>query len=206
MKQLFCLLLVLFLFGCEDTFEDTHRYSKLITQSKEYPVYLDMSETGKIQVEANSPLAAPFKILSNDRFYFVGDMLKGIHVYEKKAAGASYLCFIECRYIKDFELADNRLFYNNLVDMIVIDVRNSPCPEAVSLTMTDELYTMAVELDNSEIWLKGHSPKNGIQPVGWTRRYVKGKVICYSLAHERPNLTGNLTQSILKNIVASAKR
>jgi hypothetical protein len=124
MKQLFCLFLVLFLFGCEDTFEDTHRYSKLITQSKEYPVYLDMSETGKIQVEANSPLAAPFKILSNDRYYFVGDMLKGVHVYEKKVAGASYLCFIECRYIKDFELADNRLFCNNLVDMIVIDVKN----------------------------------------------------------------------------------
>jgi len=91
-------------------------------------------------------------------------------------------------------------------ELVSEGVKDSPCPEAVSLTMTDELYTMAVELDDSEIWLKGHSPKNGIQPVGWTKRYGKGKVICYTLAHERPNLTGNLTQSILKNIVASAKK
>jgi hypothetical protein len=83
-----------------------------------------MSEIGNIQVKANFPLSAPFKILSNNNYYFVGDMLQGIHVYEKKAGSVSYLCFIECRYIKDFELADNRLFCNNLVDMVVIDVSN----------------------------------------------------------------------------------
>jgi hypothetical protein len=124
MKQLFYLFLVLVLLGCEDSYEDTHRYSKLITQSKQYPVYLDMSEMGNIQVTAKSPLSAPFKILSNDRYYFMGEMLKGVHVYEKKTAGASYLCFIECRYIKDFELVGNRLFCNNLVDMVVVDVSN----------------------------------------------------------------------------------
>jgi hypothetical protein len=122
MRRLFYLFLVLFLFGCEDIFKDTSHYSQRITQSKEYPVYLDMSEIGNIQVKANSPLVAPFKILSNDKYYFVGDMLKGIHVYEKKAAGVSYLCFIECRYINDFELADNKLFCNNLVDLVVVDV------------------------------------------------------------------------------------
>jgi hypothetical protein len=124
MKQLFSFFLVLFFLGCEDTYEDTYRYAKLITQSKEYPVFLDMSETGNIQVKAKSPLVVPFKILANDKFYFVGDMLKGVHVYEKKAAGANYQCFIECRYIKDFELAENRLFCNNMVDMVVVDVSN----------------------------------------------------------------------------------
>ena len=124
MKQLFYLFLILFLFGCEDIFKDTSHYSKLITQSKEYPVYLDMSEIGNIQVKTNSPLAAPFKILFNDKYCFVGDLLKGVHVYEKKATGVSYLCFIECRYIKDFELVDNRLFCNNLMDMVVVDVSN----------------------------------------------------------------------------------
>jgi len=124
MKQLSYLFLVLALFGCEDIFLDTYRYSQRITKTKEYPVYLDMSEIGNLQVRANSPLVDPFKILSNDKYYFVGDMLKGIHVYEKKAAGLSYLCFFECRYMKDFELADNRLFYNNLVDMVVVDVSN----------------------------------------------------------------------------------
>lgn len=124
MKPLFYLFLVLFLFGCDELFLDTQHYSQRITQSKVYPVYLDMSEIWNIQVIANSPIVAPFKVLSNDKYYFVGDRLKGLHVYQKEAAGVSYLCFIECKYIKDFELADNLLFCNNLVDMVVVDVSN----------------------------------------------------------------------------------
>ncbi|MGE5447652.1 MAG: hypothetical protein ACM3PR_04770 [Bacteroidales bacterium] len=124
MKPLFYLFLVLFLVGCEDLFEDTTHYSQRVTQSKEYPVYLDMSEIGNILVKASSPIGTPFKILSNDGYYFVGDRLKGVHVYEKKASGVRYLCFIDCRYLTDFEIADNRLFCNNLVDMVVADVRN----------------------------------------------------------------------------------
>ena len=124
MKHYYYLFLVLFLFGCDDNYEDIYRYSKVISQSKDYPVYLDMSEIGNIQVMGKLPQLAPFKILSNDNYYFVGDMLKGIHVYEKKAGSVSYLCFIECRYIKDFELAGNLLFCNNFMDLVVLDVSN----------------------------------------------------------------------------------
>jgi hypothetical protein len=124
MKHHFYLFLVLVLLGCENTSEDIYRYSKVISQSKEYPVYLDMSEIGNIQVTARMPQVAPFKIVSNDKYYFVGYMLKGIHVYEKKAGSVSYLCFIECKYIKDFELADNKLFCNNFVDLVILDVSN----------------------------------------------------------------------------------
>jgi hypothetical protein len=124
MKHPFYLLLILVLLGCENNSEDIYRYSKVISESKNYSVYLDMSEIGNIQVRSSLPQAAPFKILSNDKYYFVGDMLKGIHVYEKNSGSVSYLCFIECKYIKDFELADNRLFCNNFVDMVVLDVTN----------------------------------------------------------------------------------
>ena len=124
MKQSFYLFLVLILLGCENNTEDIYTYSKIISQSKGYPVYLDMSEIGNIQVKANLPLTAPFKILSNEKYYFVGEMLKGIHVYEKKGGSVSYLCFIACRYIKGFELVNNTLFCNNLADMVVIDVTN----------------------------------------------------------------------------------
>lgn len=122
MKHHYYLFLVLVLLGCEDNFEDLHRYTT--TQSKEYPVYLDMSEIGEIQVKASLQQEAPFKIVSNDNYYFVGDMLKGIHVYEKKAGSISYLCFIECMYIKDLELVGTQLFCNNFVDMVVLDVSN----------------------------------------------------------------------------------
>ena len=122
MKHHYYLILALVLLGCENNFEDIHRYSKVISESKEYSVYLDMSEIGNIRVTARLPQVQPFKIVSNDKYYFVGDMLKGIHVYEKKGGNASYLCFIECKYIKDFELVNNLLFCNNFVDLVVIDV------------------------------------------------------------------------------------
>lgn len=124
MKHYLYLTFLLVLFGCENTTEDIYRYSKIISQSKEYPVYLDMSEIANIQVKAKLTQTAPFKILSNEKYYFVGDMLKGIHVYQKTGSSVSYLCFIECRYIKDFELVDNTIFCNNFVDMVVIDVTN----------------------------------------------------------------------------------
>lgn len=124
MKRYFYLFLVLVLLGCENDYEDIYRFSKVISQSKQYPVYLDMSEIGNIQVKTKTPQLAPFKILSNDKYYFVGDMLKGIHVYEKKAGSPTYLCFIECKYIKDFELVNNKIFCNNLVDLVILDVSN----------------------------------------------------------------------------------
>ncbi|MCX6238056.1 MAG: hypothetical protein NTY07_10980 [Bacteroidia bacterium] len=52
MKHHFYLFLILVLLGCENNYEDIYSYSKIISQSKEYPVYLDMSEVGNIQVTA----------------------------------------------------------------------------------------------------------------------------------------------------------
>lgn len=124
MKHLSYMLFVLLLLGCDDSTEDIYRYSKMISQSKDYPVYLDMGGIGNIRVTAGLPQAAPFKIVSSDRYYFVGDMLRGIHVYEKNAGSADYLCFIECMYIKDFELAGDRLICNNLADLVVLDISN----------------------------------------------------------------------------------
>ncbi len=124
MKRYLYLFLVFVLFGCDNNFEDIHRYRHEITQTKQYPIYLDMSEIGKIRVKLSSPQEAPFKIVSNDSYYFVGDMLKGIHVYQKNAESINYLCFIECLYIKDLAVIDNQLFCNNFADMVVLDVSN----------------------------------------------------------------------------------
>lgn len=173
MKQPFYLFLFLILLGCEDTFEDTHRYAKLVTQSKEYPVYLDTGEIESIQVKVSAPLTEPFKILSNERYYFVGDMLNGIHVYEKKAGGANYLSFIECRYIKDFEVAGNQLFCNNLLDLVVIDVSN---PEEINVLHRQ----------------KNHFNRFTSYKKTWNIPYVEGKgILAATEVHE---LKGMVTE------------
>jgi len=172
MKPYLYLFLVLVLFGCDDAFKDVVRYSMIVSKSKEYPVYLDMSEIGKIQVKSKVPQVAPFKIVSNDKYYFVGEMLKGVHVYEKKAGGLSYLCFIECQFIKDFDIVDNRLFCNNLTDMVVLDVSNP--------LQTNILHRQ-----------KNHFNRFTSYKVEWNIPYVEGKgLIAGTATHV---LTGKVT-------------
>ncbi|MBN2773250.1 MAG: hypothetical protein JXR31_03305 [Prolixibacteraceae bacterium] len=173
MKQLIYLLLLLVLLGCEDNYEDTYRYSKIITQSKNYPVYLDMSEIGNINIKPVEKLESPIKILSNDKYYFVGDMLKGIHVYEKKTGGVNYLCFIECQYIKDFEISDNLLYCNNLVDMVVIDVSD---PKEIELLHRQ----------------KNHFNQFTSYKENWNIPYVEGKGLIVD--YETHELTGMVTE------------
>lgn len=118
------LCLVFVMVGCDNDYEDIHRYTKIISQSKAYPLYLDMSEIADIQVKSQQPLQSPFKIVANDKYYFVGDRLNGIHVFTKSAGTPVYLCFIACKYIKDMEIVDNQLYCNNFVDLVVLDVNN----------------------------------------------------------------------------------
>ena len=195
MKHQFYLFLVMVLLGCENNSEDIYRYAKVISQSKDYPVYLDMSEIGNIQVTARLPQAAPFKIVSNDKYYFVGDMLKGIHVYEKKGGSVSYLCFIECKYIKDFDLADNKIFCNNFADLVILDVSNP--------LQTTILYRQKNQFNQFTSY-----------KIDWNIPYVEGKglivmtethVLTGTVTDKQPNLDfteydqlyGNLTTKVL---------
>lgn len=125
MKKLIYLVVILALFACDDTYEDLHRYTKIATSSKQYPVFLDMSEVGKIQVKASEAIEKPFKITSNDNYVFVGEMMKGIHVFQKSASKMNYVSFIECQYMKSFEVIGDNLFCNNFLDLVVIDVKDA---------------------------------------------------------------------------------
>jgi hypothetical protein len=191
MKHHFYLLLVLVLLGCENNNEDIYRYSKIISQLKEYSVYLDMSEIGNIQVSAIMQQVSPFKIVSNDKYYFVGDMLKGIHVYEKKAESVSYLCFIECKYIKDFEIANNLLFCNNFVDLVIIDVSN---PLQINVLHRQKNYFNRFT-DYKEFWNVPYVEGKGLI-VGSETHILTGTV-----TDKKPNLDFTEYDSLYGNLM-----
>jgi len=118
------LCLVFVTIGCDNDYEDIHRYTKIVSESKAYPLYLDMSEIADIQVKSQQALQSPFKIVANDKYYFVGDRFNGIHVFTKVAGSPVYSCFITCKYIKDMEIVGNQLYCNNFTDLVVLDVNN----------------------------------------------------------------------------------
>jgi len=126
MKKAFYMALLLVLVACEDKFEITNRYSRPYFLIKGYPIYLDPREIlVEIQVKPSIPFDAAFKIASNEKYFFIGEKMKGIHVYEKTGESrARPLCFIECKYIKAFDVEGNNLYCNNFTDLLVIDVEN----------------------------------------------------------------------------------
>ena len=127
MKNIIYTLLVIFAFvACEDQYETTHKYSRPYTLYKNYPIQLDAREI-LVNIQVKSPIqpGATFKIASNNNYFFVGEKMRGIHVYEKTDEfHAQPLCFIECQYIKAFDVVDNMLYCNNFVDLLAIDVEN----------------------------------------------------------------------------------
>ena len=127
MKNIFLtLILAVLIVSCENESETVHKYSKPYYLTKDYPVYLDASDIlTDIQVKPVVHPETAFKIVSTDEYIFVGEMMKGIHVYEKTdAQHVNPLCFIECKYLKAFDVMDDYLYCNNFIDLLVVDVEN----------------------------------------------------------------------------------
>ena len=128
MKKIFYIALLFAFVACEDKYENRHiqRYSQPYYLTKDYPIFFDASEIlVDIQVKSAINPDATFKIVANDKYFFAGEKMKGIHVYEKTGNyRANPLCFIECKYMKAFDVADNILYCNNFVDLLAIDVKN----------------------------------------------------------------------------------
>jgi len=114
------------LVACENEYEDTHKFLRPYYLYKDYPIYLDAREIlVDIQIKPSIHPDATFKIASNDRYIFVGEKMKGIHVYEKTDEfHANPLCFIECKHLKVFDVADNILYCNNFADLLIIDAED----------------------------------------------------------------------------------
>ena len=126
MKKIVYFILLFVLVACENTYEDLHWYSRPYYLTKSYPIRLDASAIlTDVQVKPPANPDAVFKIVSNDKYVFVGEKMKGIHVFEKTdASHVKPLCFIECKYMKAFDVANNILYCNNFVDLLAVDVED----------------------------------------------------------------------------------
>ena len=126
MKKIFYIAVLLAIVACEDKYENKHKYSHPYYLTKDYPILLDASEILLgIQVKPPVNPNEAFKIVSNDKYFFVGEKMDGIHVYEKiDEFHVNPLCFIECKYMKAFDVEDDILYCNDFIDLLVIDVEN----------------------------------------------------------------------------------
>jgi len=138
-KNIFFLIITVLLISCDNEFETVHKFSRPYEVSKEYPIYLDASNIlTNIQVRPAVTPEKPFKIVSTDKYLFIGEMMKGVHVYEKTdSRHVNPLCFIECKYLKAFDVIDDYLYCNNFIDLLVVDIKN---PLSARILHREERY------------------------------------------------------------------
>ena len=124
--SLLTFILTVLVTSCDNESETVHTYSRPYYLSKDYPIYLDAGKIlTDIQVKPSVNPEAAFKIVSTDEYIFVGEMMKGVHVYKRTdLQHLSPLCFIECKYLKAFDVMNDHLYCNNFVDLLVVDVKN----------------------------------------------------------------------------------
>ena len=180
MKKLFLYLACILIFvSCEDEYKSVYTYE--YTTTINYPVYYDASDIlVDIQVTPTVTPVSPYKIASNDKYLFVGEMMKGFHVYEKTGEhNVSPLCFIECKFSKAFDVVDNFLFCNNFTDMLVIDISN---PQQAAVRHRQ----------------KNHFNRYDSYAVGWNFPYTEeyGYAVDYKPFRVIESSTGKITDPI----------
>ena len=94
------------------------------------PVYKNPEEITKVEVQAAQPLKTPGKIYTFDRYLFINEVGKGIHIIDntdpKKPENLSFVSILG-NY--DIAVKDNWLYADNFSNLLVIDIADPKSPK-----------------------------------------------------------------------------
>ena len=94
------------------------------------PVYKNPEEIAKVEIMAAQSLNKPGKIYTFDRYLFINELGKGIHIIDntdpKKPENLSFVSIIG-NY--DSAVKDNWLYADNFSNLLVIDIANPKAPK-----------------------------------------------------------------------------
>ncbi|SDD86809.1 hypothetical protein SAMN04487996_102383 [Dyadobacter soli] len=141
------------------------------------PVYKSPDEIAKVEVQAAQALKKPGKIYTFDRYLFVNELGKGIHIIDntdpKKPENLSFISILG-NY--DIAVKDNWLYADNLSNLLVIDIAD---PRAPKFTKT---IPNAIPGYNypplTGIYFECADPKKGIV-VDWEKVEMEKQPNCY---------------------------
>ncbi len=89
------------------------------------PVYASYEEVRQVQTLTAQPLKAPGKIYIKDKFLFINEIDKGIHVVDNTdPAKPVRLSFITIRGNRDIAIKDSILYADNATDLVALNIAN----------------------------------------------------------------------------------
>ncbi|WP_234733818.1 LVIVD repeat-containing protein [Tellurirhabdus bombi] len=96
------------------------------------PVYAPYSDIRKVETLEPQPLKRPGKIYIKDRFLFINELERGIHVVDNTdPAHPAPIAFISIPGNHDMAAKGNTLYADNAIDLVALDISN---PHSVRLS------------------------------------------------------------------------
>jgi LVIVD repeat len=93
------------------------------------PVYSSESSTSEVAIKASEPLENPGRIYTYENLLLVNDQAKGIHIYDNTVkSNPTELSFIGIEGNMDFSVKANKIYADNITDMVIIDISNPSSP------------------------------------------------------------------------------
>jgi len=172
MKKLNWIVLILVfitLNACQDKVLETY--------TANVPVYMSYDEFRKdVKVQAATSLDKPSKIYVKDDYLYVNDYLTGVHIFDiSDAYNPQNLSFIPVLGNIDIAIQNERLFVDNYIDLLEIDVSDKSKPQFTARKQNTFEYALPPVDNNYPI--DEINPDKGVV-VGWEKKEV---------THERNN-------------------
>jgi hypothetical protein len=128
LKQITLFVIIsLALFACED------KVTKEVTYMANVPVYMSNEEfKTAVKKTAQQEVKEPGKIYIKDKYLFVNEVNKGIHVYNNaNPTSPVYTCFINIPGNVDLAIKGNLLYADSYIDLVVIDISDPSNPKEI---------------------------------------------------------------------------
>lgn len=93
------------------------------------PIYSSDTDLHEVDIKASEPLENPGRIYTYENLLLVNDQAKGIHIYDNSdKTNPVEVSFIGIPGNMDFSVRANKIYADNINDMVIIDISNPAAP------------------------------------------------------------------------------
>ena len=164
-----------------------------LTYNKAQAIYGDLDSLRSLPLLIpTQPLENPKSYFVSDDYVLVGELNKGIHIYDNlDMQNPQRTSFIQIPYNKEFYVKDNFLYAESLYDLVKIDISNIYNPVLVS--RAENVFWTVQENDK------------GQQLLGFEREYVTAQFEVNSPEAKEIKRSGTLYYDYMDNLIPESE-
>jgi len=164
-------VVIIFLYSCEDS-----TYREYEGNAPVYMSYTDLREA--IASEPDIELKNPGKIYYKDKYIFIVEELKGIHVFDNTDPSSPVKkTFVTLPGVVDISISGNILYADSFVDLVILDVQN--IDNIREAGRVKDILPYTVPATGNDLPSAIVDSRKGVV-VDWEVRTIREKVVNYT--------------------------